>query len=117
MIGVVALVVVGIIAASVLQRENCESVPFEQFRLNGVTYWGPTTAIERNVLDQRVGVITKKLPKAASECRSFTLVDGQGSAIPGSEVFTISGKDSALWLAVVDPSTGRARQYHSTPVP
>jgi hypothetical protein len=86
-------------------------MPYEQFRLNGLVYMGPTEDVSAERLRQEVGEITKPLPASAAQCEPFTLSDGQGTLTPGSKVYAVSGLDPSAALAGVDISTGRPRLY------
>jgi hypothetical protein len=92
---------------------SSECNPYEQFRLNGTLYLGPSEDIGASQLGDEAGEITKPLPDGAVRCEPFTLVDGQGTPSPGSKVYEISGTDPAVALAVVDASTGRPRLYRT----
>lgn len=90
---------------------SSECNPYEQFRLNGTLYFGPSEDISADQLGDEAGEITKPLPDGAVRCEAFTLADGQGTPSPGSKVYEIKGTDPGIALAVVDASTGRPRLY------
>ncbi len=94
-----------------------ECLPYEQFRLDGVIYWGPSEPLDPNKLGEEVGEITKGLPANASDCVPFTLKDGQGTATPGSKVYAVNDIDPKDALAVVERSTGTPRIYRTRATP
>lgn len=110
----VAMLLGSIVTACDLTRSQ-ECMPYEQFRLNGVIYYGPSEPIGRDQLGDEVGEITKPLPDSAAGCEPFTLADGQGTPIPGSTVHTVNGIDPAVALAVVEGPTGAPRLYRMRP--
>lgn len=94
-----------------------ECMPYEQFRLNGIIYYGPSEPIGRDQLGDEVGEITKPIPDSAADCEPFTLVDGQGNPPLGSKVHAINGMDPAVALAVVEGPSGEPRLYRMRPTP
>ena len=92
---------------------SSECNPYEQFRLRGTVYLGPSEDIGADQLGDEAGEITKPLPDGAVRCEPFTLVDGQGTPSPGSKVYEINGTDPGVALAVVDASTGKPRLYRT----
>jgi hypothetical protein len=92
---------------------SSECNPYEQFRLRGSLYLGPSEDIGADQLGDEAGEITKPLPDGAVRCEPFTLVDGQGTPSPGSRVYEINGTDPGVALAVVDASTGKPRLYRT----
>ncbi|MBI4933783.1 MAG: hypothetical protein HY828_07895 [Actinobacteria bacterium] len=96
---------------------NQECLPYEQFRLDGVVYWGPSDPLDPSKLGEEVGEITTGLPDSAADCVPFTLKDGQGTATPGSKVYAVNGVDPQDALAVVERSTGAPRIYRTRATP
>ena len=111
---VVAMLLGGVVTACDLPRSQ-ECMHYEQFRLNGVIYYGPSEPIGRDQLGEEVGEITKPFPDSAADCEPFTLEDGQGSPPLGSKVHAVNGMDPAVALAVVDSATGEPRLYRMRP--
>lgn len=95
--------------------ESSECNPYEQFRLNGLLYFGPSEDIARDQLGEEVGEITQPLPSGAVRCEPFTLSDGQGTPTPGSKVYAINGTDRTVALAVIDSGTESPRLYRVRP--
>lgn len=114
-----ALIVVLLVtvATGCVPTSSSECMPYEQFRIDGVIYWGPSDALDPSKLGDEVGEITEGLPDSASDCVPFTLKDGQGTATPGSRVYTINDIDPKDALAVVERSTGEPRVYRTRATP
>jgi hypothetical protein len=110
----VAMLLGSVVTACDLTRSQ-ECMPYEQFRLNGVIYYGPSEPISRDQLGEEVGAITKPLPDGAADCEPLTLADGQGTPVPGSKVYAVNGMDPAVALAVVEVPAGEPRLYHMRP--
>ena len=112
---IVVAMLLGTVVAACDAFDSSECMPYEQFRLNGVLYFGPSEPIGSDQLGDEVGEITTPLPSGAVRCEPFTLEDGQGTPTPGSKVHAVNGMDPAVALAVVDSATGEPRLYRMRP--
>lgn len=113
----VACTLIGTLMTACADSHSAECMPYEQFRLNGSLYFGPSEDIATDQLARQVGAVTKPLPSGAVRCEPFTLTDGQGTPTPGSKVYAVKSMDPATALAVVDSATGKPRLYRMRPTP
>jgi hypothetical protein len=114
---VLLVVVTAAIATGCAPASSSECLPYEQFRLDGVIYWGPSEPLDPSKLGEEVGEITKGLPDSASDYVPFTLKDGQGTATPGSKIYAVNDIDPKDALAVVEGSNGAPRIYRARATP
>ena len=93
MAGFICLLAIGLCACGA--TENCESLPVQQLRVQGVSYVLSSSAapLSPSELGPAVATINGGLPDGSSHCEDFTLEDGQGTPPKGSEVFSIKGVD------------------------
>ena len=107
---VVSLPLVGLTAAC-KTTGNCESDPIGQFRLDGRNFISAGETVVSSDLGDEVGTIDQGLPAAAYSCTYYILEDGMGSPPAGSKVYKVHSRNSAKWLAVIEPGSDKARLY------
>ncbi|MFM2070742.1 MAG: hypothetical protein RLZZ623_1005 [Actinomycetota bacterium] len=89
------------VAGCDFSSSNCESLPVQQLRVQGVSYvlGSSGNTVNPSDIGPVVGTIKDGLPDAASDCQSFTLHDGQGTPPKGTEVHSINGVDQSVSVA------------------